>query len=141
MDTNTKKTLCDKMRALINEKGSVYVWSNEDGVTSIPLRFKTEGNAKEYVGLENELKRLLGMPIRSYVIGTEEEHQKAQRDFLKLKRARQVKDHSAYVDAVVMCCKLCRLHPKTLKQLWSNVRHVKALWLLMAAIVHSASFK
>ena len=34
---------------------------------------------------------------------------------------------------------VCRPRPKTLKQLWSNVRHVKALWLLIAATVHSAS--
>lgn len=98
METTKKKTLRDKMLSLIDEKGSVYVWSYGDGVQSIPLRFSTEENAREFVGLKNELKRFLDMPEFSSVIGTEEEYQKAQSNFAKLKRARQVKDYSAYVD-------------------------------------------
>lgn len=97
----TKKTLRDKMLSLIDEKGSVYVWSNADGMPSIPRRFSTEENAREFVGLKNELKRFLDMPEFSYVIGTEEEYQKAQRDFLKLKREKQVTDYSAHVDELV----------------------------------------
>lgn len=97
----TKKTLRDKMLSLIDEKGSVYVWSNADGMPPIPRRFSTEENARECVGLKNELKRFLDMPEFSYVIGTEEEYQKAQRDFLKLQRAKQVKDYSAHVDELV----------------------------------------
>ena len=100
METNKKK-LCDQMFSLINESGSVYVWSNADGVLSNPLRFSTEENAKEYVSLRNELNRLREKPECPYVIGTEEEYQKAQRDFFKLKRAKQVNDYSAYVDKLV----------------------------------------
>lgn len=101
METTKKKTLLDKILSLIDEKGFVYVWSNEDGVLSIPRRFSTEENAKEYVGLKNELRRFIEMPECPYVIGTEEEYLKAQRDFVKLKRAKNVKEYSAYVDELV----------------------------------------
>lgn len=101
METNKKKELRDKMLSLIDEKGSVYVWSHEDGVPSSPRRFSTVENAQEYVSLKNERKRLLDTPECSYVIGTGEEYQKAQRDFKKLQRAKQVKDYSAYVDELV----------------------------------------
>lgn len=101
METNKKKTLRDKMLSLINEKGSVYVWSNENGVPSIPRRFSTEENAKEYVALQNNLSIFLEMPESSCVIGTEEEYNKALRNSLKLKRAKQVKDYSAHVDELV----------------------------------------
>lgn len=101
METNKKKTLREKMLSLINESGPVYVWSNEEGMPSIPRRFSTEENAKEYVFLQNGLSRILEMPECSYVIGTEKEYQTTQRDFFKLKRAKQVKDYSAYVDEQV----------------------------------------
>ncbi len=101
METNKKKTLREKMLSLINESGPVYVWSNEEGVPPIPRRFSTDENAKEYVFLKNEISRILEMPESSFVIGTEKEHQKAQRDFVKLQRAKQVKDYSAHVDELV----------------------------------------
>lgn len=46
METTKEKTLYDKMLSLIDEKGSVYVWSNGDGVLSSPIRFGTEENAE-----------------------------------------------------------------------------------------------
>lgn len=101
METNKAITLLKKMRSLIYEEGSVYVWSNADGVLSNHLLFSTEENANEYVSLKNELNRLREKPECPYVIGMEEEYQKAQRDFLKLKRAKQVKEYSDYVDKLV----------------------------------------
>lgn len=101
METTKKKTLCDKMLSLIDEKGFVYVWSNGDGVLSSPIRFGTEENAEEFVALRHDYFRFLEMPECSYVIGTEENYLKARRDFVKLKRAKQVKAYSAYVDELV----------------------------------------
>lgn len=101
METNKNKELLFKQLSLIDGKGSVYVWSNEDGVLSSPRRFITEEDAKEYVALGNERKRFLEKPTCPYVIGTEEEYQKAQRDFVKQKRAKNVKEYSAYVDELV----------------------------------------
>lgn len=101
METTKKKTLCDKMLSLIDEKGFVYVWSNGDGVLSSPIRFGTEENAEEFVALRKNYLRVLEMPEGSYVIGTEENYQKARRDFVKLKRAKQVKAYSAHVDELI----------------------------------------
>lgn len=101
METNKKKELRDKMLSLIDENGPVYVWENGDGVPSLPIRFGTEENAEEFVALRHDFFRFLEMPECSYVIGTEGKYSKAQRDFVKLKRAKQVKDYSAYVDELV----------------------------------------
>lgn len=98
MGTNKKKELRDKMLSLIDKRGSVYVWSKEDVGLLSPIRFGTEENAEEFVALRHDFSVFLDMPECSYVIGTEEEYQKAQSNFAKLKRARQVKDYSAYVD-------------------------------------------
>lgn len=68
METTKKKTLRDKMLSLIDEKGSVYVWSNGDGVLSSPIRFGTEKNAEEFVALRKYYLRVLEMPEGSYVI-------------------------------------------------------------------------
>ena len=100
METNEKK-LCDQMFSLINENGPVYVWENEDGLLSCPHRFSSEENALEFAVLRNDYCRMNELPEYDYIIGTEEEYQKAQRDFLKSKRAKQVKDYSAYVDKLV----------------------------------------
>lgn len=100
METNEKK-LCDQMFSLINENGPVYVWENEDGVLSYPHRFSSEENAMKFAVLRNDYCRMHELPEYLYIIGTEEEYQKAQRDFLKSKRAKQVKDYSAYVDKLV----------------------------------------
>lgn len=101
METTKKKTFRDKMLSLIDEKGSVYVWSNGDGVLPSPIRFGTEENAEEFVALRKDYLRVLEMPEDSYVIGTEENYQKARRDFVKLKRAKQVKAYSAHVDELI----------------------------------------
>lgn len=100
METNEKK-LCNKMFSLINENGPVYVWENEDGVLSCPHRFSSEENALEFAVLRNDFCRMNELPEYAYIIGTEEEYQKAQRDLLKSKRAKQVKEYSAYVDKLV----------------------------------------
>lgn len=101
METTKKKILRDKMLSLIDKKGSVYVWSNEDGGLSSPIRFGTEENAEEFVALRKNYLRFLEMPECSYVIGMEENFLKAQRNFFKLKRAKQVKDYSAHVDELI----------------------------------------
>lgn len=98
METNKKKELRDKMLSLIDGNGSVYVWDNEGDEPSNVRRFGTVENAREFVALKKEWLFLRQLFERTFVIGTEEEYQKAQSNFAKLKRARQVKDYSAYVD-------------------------------------------
>lgn len=104
METNKKQELREifkRISSLIDEKGPVYVWDNEDDEPSNVRRFGTEENAREFVSLKKEFFSLRQLSERSFVIGTEEEYQKAQRDFLKLQRAKQVKDYSSHVDELV----------------------------------------
>lgn len=104
METNKKQELREifkRISSLIDEKGPVYVWDNEGDEPSNVRRFGTEENAREFVSLKKEFFSLLQLSERSFVIGTEEEYQKAQRDFFKLKRARQVKAYAAHVDELV----------------------------------------
>ena len=114
MEANKIKTLREKMLSLINEGGPVYVWDNEGDEPSNVRRFGTVENAREFVALKKEWLFLRHLFERTFVIGTEEEYQKAQSNFVKLKRARQVKDYSAYVDELL---KIKRHEIKALKAL------------------------
>lgn len=117
METNKKqevREIVKRISSLIDENGPVYVWDNEGDETSNVRHFGTKENAREFVSLKKELFFLCQLSERSFVIGTEEEYQKAFRDVLKLKRARQVKDYSAYVDEQV---KIKQYEIKALKAL------------------------
>ena len=81
--------IADRLGDLAEDSGDVFLWTSDSVSVTKPERFSSKENAKEYGILKNEFYIRRGMIKRnepiSYIIGSEKEHQKAVKSWLRRK--------------------------------------------------------
>lgn len=95
------KELRDKRSTLVDKTGAVFVWRTDENLSCFtPTRFSSEENAKEYIKLSEQIAYFYGVK-KVYIIGSEKDHQNAERLALRKMRADSVMAYAAHVDKIV----------------------------------------
>jgi hypothetical protein len=97
--------IADRLGDLAEDSGDVFLWTSDSVSVTKPERFSSKENAKEYGILKNEFYIRRGMIKRnepiSYIIGSEKEHQKAVKSWLRRKKNEEVSKYREHVDKLV----------------------------------------